>query len=78
MQVLCRKYFDEEDATETKEVFTSDINEYMAYEKDIATAHFYFGTPTITEFRRMETMTWTGFLSQVGYLQSCYYSALIV
>ena len=68
MKVLCRKYFDEKDATDTKEVFTSDDNEYMAYEKDIATAHFYFGTPTITEFRRMETMTWTGFLSQVEYL----------
>ena len=39
----------------------------MAYEKDIATAHFYFGTPTITEFRRMETMTATGFLSQVSH-----------
>ena len=38
----------------------------MAYEKDIATAHFYFGTPTITEFRRRETMTATGFLSQVS------------
>ena len=63
---VCRKFFNADDDTDTKEVFTKDDNEYNAYEKDIATAHFYFGTPTITEFRRMETMTPTGFLSQVS------------
>ena len=49
-------------------MFTKDDDDYKAYEKDIATAHFYFGTPTITEFRRMETMTPTGFLSQVSHI----------
>ena len=60
-----RRYFQDE----SSEVFTQIANTYGlydAYEDDIAVVNFYFDTPTVFEYIRAPSMTWTGFLSQVG------------
>ena len=41
---------------------------YDAYDKDIATASFFFIRSTAIEFGRHPRMTWIDFVSQVGSL----------
>lgn len=57
----------------TEEIFTQadyrvleeHQGEYDAYTHDIATVTFYFGSPTVFEFKRKKAMTDVGFMSQV-------------
>ena len=39
---------------------------YEAYEKDIAIVNFFFGKSTFWQFERARSMTWTGYIAQLG------------
>ena len=39
---------------------------YNAYEGDIAVLYVYFGQPTTTEYIRVVSLSWVGFLAQAG------------
>ena len=39
---------------------------YDAFEKDISVVNFYFGRPTVTQFKRAEKLTWTDYIAQIG------------
>ena len=39
---------------------------YDAFESDIAVLYVYFGQPTTTEYIRVVSLSWVGFLAQAG------------
>ena len=39
---------------------------YNAFESDIAVLYVYFGQPTTTEYIRVVSLSWVGFLAQAG------------
>ena len=39
---------------------------YDAFETDIAVLYVYFGQPTTTEYIRVVSLSWVGFLAQAG------------
>ena len=39
---------------------------YEAYQKDIAIVNFFFGKSTFWQFERARSMTWTGYIAQLG------------
>merc|ERR1719229_591356 len=39
---------------------------YNAYQQDIALLYVYFGQPTTTEYIRVVSLSWVGFLAQAG------------
>ena len=39
---------------------------YDAFEKDISIVNFYFGRPTVTQFKRAERLTWIDYIGQIG------------
>ena len=39
---------------------------YDAFEKDISVVNFYFGRPTVTQFKRAERLTWNDYIAQIG------------
>merc|ERR1719192_1323804 len=41
-------------------------NKYNAFDKDIAVVHFFFQEPSVFQFKRAQSMTWIGFISQMG------------
>ncbi len=45
---------------------------YNAYDKDIASVTFYFGSPTVFQFKRAESQTWEGFMSQARFYKFAY------
>ena len=53
---------------EIMESFTGPDYEqtYNAYEGDIAVMYVYFGQPTTTEYIRVVSLSWVGFLAQAG------------
>ena len=53
---------------EIMESYTSDeySQSYNAYENDIAVLYVYFGQPTTTEYIRVVSLSWVGFLAQAG------------
>ena len=50
------------------ESFTTDQYQqtYNAYDSDIAVMYVYFGQPTTTEYIRVVSLSWVGFLAQAG------------
>ena len=58
------RYFNQD---ETKELFShSEKGKYDAYDKDIASVHFYFEKSTVFQFHRKNRMGPVDFASQVG------------
>ena len=53
---------------EIMESYTYDdyTQTYNAYEQDIAILYVYFGQPTTTEYIRVVSLSWVGFLAQAG------------
>ena len=53
---------------EIMESYTSEeySQTYNAYENDIAVLYVYFGQPTTTEYIRVVSLSWVGFLAQAG------------
>ena len=53
---------------EVMESFTTDQYQqtYNAYDNDIAVLYVYFGQPTTTEYIRVVSLSWVGFLAQAG------------
>ena len=53
---------------EVMESFTSSKYDqtYNAYDNDIAVLYVYFGQPTTTEYVRVVSLSWVGFLAQAG------------
>ncbi len=41
-------------------------DDYLAYEKDMAIAHFYFESSTALQYMRQPRLTWTAFIGQIG------------
>ena len=39
---------------------------YNAYQRDIGLLYVYFGQPTTTEYTRVVSLSWVGFLAQAG------------
>ena len=53
---------------EIMESFTTNQYQqtYNAYDNDIAVLYVYFGQPTTTEYIRVVSLSWVGFLAQAG------------
>ena len=65
-----REYYPTALAKEREVMESFTYNEYSqrynAYENDIAVLYVYFGQPTTTEYIRVVSLSWVGFLAQAG------------
>ena len=66
-----QRYFYPSDVARNREIvesytYSQHKQTYNAFEKDIAVLHVYFGQPTATEFIRVVSLSWVGFLAQAG------------
>lgn len=72
LPVYVKKKFNELDSHRrytTSDIFSEDREEYIyydAYEKDIATVHFFFESSTVFQYTRTSRMGPVEYISQVG------------